>query len=69
MDHENKLFVINLLKKHTFILNIAFTNEKFDYTDLFSFLNFPNSSYDLLNAFEDILIPYCKKFPQKVHKS
>ena len=58
---------MSLLKKHTFIVNIAFTIEHFDFMDLFRFLQGNAFDYEQLNAFEDIYLPFCKKFPQKVH--
>lgn len=34
--------------------------------ELFRFLQSGAFDYEQLNAFEDIYLPFCKKFPQKV---
>lgn len=46
---------------------MAFNHENFNFYSLISFINDNRLDYSLLNLLEDILLPFCRKFPQKVY--
>ena len=46
---------------------MAFNHDNFNFYSLISFINEDRLDYSLLNLLEDILLPFCRKFPQKVY--
>ena len=59
------MHLISLLKKELFILNTVFTRSSFNFHRLFGFVE-QNPSLDKLRGLLEALLPFCKKFPQKV---
>lgn len=67
MTHQDKIFVVTLIKQHPYILSIGLGREKFNYLRVFSFLrNDSTITLDKLQALEEIFLPFCKKFPEKM---
>jgi hypothetical protein len=59
--------VVTLIKQHPHILSIAIEREKFNFMLIFGFLrNQSTLEMDRLRALEEMFLPFCKKFPEKV---
>lgn len=62
--HEDKVFVVTLIKQHPYILTIGLNREKFNLMKLFAFLrNDDTISIEKLQALEEMFLPFSKKFP------
>ena len=59
------MLVVDLVKKQPFILRIAFERVDFNFSCIFGFLE-SELTFDKLRALEEIFIPFCKKYPEKV---
>lgn len=69
LNQKKQFLIVQLLKKHSFIMNLAFNFEEFNFSSLISFINENRIDYSLLNLLEDILLPICRKIPHKVYIS
>ena len=57
--------VVDLVKKQPYILAIAFERKDFNLKALFGFLG-EKVTMDKVRALEEMMYPFCKKYPEKV---
>ena len=68
ITYEEGLLVVDLVKKQPFILSLAFERKDFNLRALFGFLD-QKITMDKVRALEEMMYPFCKKYPEKVCNS